>query len=155
MNKVFLFCLLIAGLSSHSQFFKPIPKPGGVGVLAVTKKNEWRPNVTIPALKIVESSRENAKADALLLVSTGGGISWQKLTFDAASNKWRSTFSFSPATILLSGNLAADNPIDLSYAMTVGFFNNLLMVGAGYDLGKVEGRSRFFGLLSIGVNFNN
>lgn len=135
------------------KFFNSIPKPGDR--FQDKTKNEWRPIVALPALKIVESSRSDAKVDALLLTSTGGGISWQRLKFDDDSKKWKSTFSFSPATILLSGNFTADSPIDISYAMTVGFFNNLIMIGGGYDLGSVSGRSRFFGLLSVGISFNN
>lgn len=140
------------------SFFAPIPKPdekilpseGGTD-----KPWKWRPVVSLPALKLTESTRLNAQVDALLLTSTGGGISIQKSYYDDGDKRWKSTFSWSPATILLSGNLSADNPINISYVTTVGFFNNLLMIGAGYDLGEVSGRSRFFGVLSIGVNFNN
>lgn len=139
-------------------FFKPIEKPTAAQIAAdrtVAEKSSWRPVVTLPALKLVETSREDAKIDALLLTSTGGGISWQKLKYDEEDEKWKSTFSVSPITILLSGNLSSETPIDISYAATVGFFNNLIMVGGGYDLGSVSGRSRFFGLISIGINFNN
>jgi hypothetical protein len=112
--------------------------------------------VSIPAFKIVESSRKNAQLDARILTQVGGGVSYQNLVYDSTNEKWISTFSFSPMTILISGNTANDDPIDLSYAMTVGFFDNLIMLGAGWDFGNVEDdRSRFFGLLSIGVNFNN
>ena len=153
----FLFTISITKAQSGlKKFFSPVPKPtAALAPGTPATRNEWRPVVSLPAMKLVESSRPDAKVDALLLTSTGGGISWQKLKLDAASNKWKCTFSFSPATFLLSGNFTADNPIDISYAMTVGFFNNLLMIGGGYDLGTVSGRSRFFGLISIGINFNN
>ncbi len=140
------------------SFFAPIPKPDEkiLPTEGGTKTAwKWRPIVSLPALKLTESSRSDAKVDALLLTSTGGGISLQKTFYDKVDKRWKSTFSWSPATILLSGNLSADNPINISYATTVGFFNNLLMIGAGYDLGEVTGRSRFFGVLSIGINFNN
>lgn len=156
-----LLSLLLATASMPALaqgFFKRLEKPTTAQIVAdnsVTEKSEWRPVVTLPALKLVETNREDAKVDALLLTSTGGGISWQKLKYDEEDEKWKSTFSVSPITILLSGNLSADTPIDISYAATVGFFNNLIMVGGGYDLGSVSGRSRFFGLISIGINFNN
>ena len=140
------------------SFFSPIPAPQ-LGILPSeggTKPSwQWRPIVSLPALKLTESTRAGAKLDALLLTSTGGGISVQKLIFDETDKRWKSGFSWSPATILLSGNLSAEKPIDISYATTIGFFNNLLMFGAGYDLGFVENRSRIFGVVSIGINFNN
>lgn len=163
-TSLFLSSILgVTFLTVHSVsgqgFFKPIPPPDVQALVddpvngAVTK--EWRPIVNLPAFKLVESSRENAQVDALVLTSTGGGVAWQKLKYDSATKKWKSLISVSPATILLSGNLSANSPIDIAYAATVGFLNNYIMVGAGYDLGTVEGRSRVFGLLSVGINFNN
>jgi hypothetical protein len=161
-NLVFLFACLIS-ISAYSQnsfngFFKPIPKPDIQNFMDSTDvqiEKKWRPVVSLPAFKLVESSREDAVIDALVLTSTGGGISYQVLEFDASKDRWKSKFSFSPATILLSGNLTSDNPIDISYAMSVGFFDNLIMLGAGVDLGSVPDRSRFFGMISVGINFNN
>jgi len=66
-----------------------------------------------------------------------------------------SNFSFSPLTVLISGDTAEGSTLDISYATTVGFFNNALMLGLGYDFGQVEGRRRTFFLLSVGINFNN
>lgn len=140
------------------SFFSPIPKPGEIVLPSeggIDKPWKWRPIVSLPALKLTESTRADAQIDALLLTSTGGGVSLQKTYYDEVDKRWKSTFSWSPVTILLSGNLSSENPINISYATTIGFFNNLLMIGAGYDLGEVTGRSRYFGVLSIGINFNN
>lgn len=161
MKQIIIILTICTCLEANAQtgiksFFKPIPKPDlSLKNNSPNKKKEWRPVINLPAFKIVESSRPDAKIDALMLTSTGGGISWQKLEFDTETNKWKSNFSFSPITILVSGNLTAANPIDITYATTVGFFNNLIMFGAGYDLGAVTGRSRIFGLVSIGINLNN
>ena len=38
--------------------------------------------------------------------------------------------------------------------MTAGMFDNAIMLGVGYDFGDVGDRTHWFGLLSIGVNFN-
>jgi len=149
-------CFIANAQSGLKKFFSPIPNQSYELTDSIeTSRNEWRPIISLPAFKILESSRPDAKVDALLLTSTGGGISWQKLKKNDKSGKWESTFSFSPATILISGNLTSSNPIDISYATTVGFFNNLIMFGIGYDLGSVTGRSRVFGLVSIGINLNN
>jgi hypothetical protein len=142
--------------STIKSFFSRLPNP---------KNNEpedsweWRPVVAIPALKIVESSRSNAVIDAFILASVGGGVSLQHLKFDESGNngkgEWVCSFSFSPLTVLLTGSYTADTQLDVSPAMTIGLWSNRIMVGAGYDLGEVSGRSRLFGLLSLGINFNN
>jgi len=157
--------------SAVKKFFSPLPLPDGalrepipdrgpeqpvpVPDLA-SLKWEWRPTVTLPAFKIVESTREDSNIDVFVLSSVGGGISYQKLKFDDETQRWKSIFSWSPLTVLLAGNLNdPDTSLDLSLATTLGFVNNLFMIGAGYDFGRVEDRSRFFGLLSVGINFNN
>lgn len=167
MRMVFLVLSVMLSLTALCQesglrkFFSPIPKPNEFGLQNLgsnsVKAWQWRPIVSLPTLKLTESVRPNTQLDALLLTSVGGGISLQKIKLEdtEAGSKAVSTFSWSPLTVLLSGNLTADNPIDLSVATTVGFFNNLIMIGGGYDLGTVNNRSRWFGVLSIGVNFNN
>lgn len=174
MKKLFLLSIILFQSLSFSQtesgvsneeswfkkFFSPIPSPikntDRLGQVS-SEEPKWalRPIVVLPALKLTESTRKDAKLDALLLTSTGGGISYQRLVYNTEDKKYECTFSWSPLTVLLSGNLSSDNPIDLSLATTVGFFNNLIMFGCGYDLGSVGERSRFFGLLSIGINLNN
>lgn len=139
------------------EFFSIVPKPDPSKIEQAATQGEWkwRPIVTLPALKITESTRPDAKADVFLLTSAGGGISYQRLIYNSGTEKWECKFSWSPLTILLSGNLTAAKPIDISLATTIGIFNNLIMYGLGIDLGEVQGRSRIFGLLSIGININN
>lgn len=162
---VTLFCLealaeekkVVAGTNTAlSRFFDPIPKPElEIKGVQDNTRSEWRPVVAIPALKLIESTRENAQLDALVLTQVGGGVSYQKLEYDSENKKWVCKWSISPMTVLLSANTANDNPIDISYAATVGLFDNLIMVGVGWDFGDVGDRSRLFGLLSMGINFNN
>lgn len=129
------------------------------GKALTIKKSAWRPVVTLPAIKITGSTRPNAKIDAQVLTAVGGGISRQRLVWDkqkGATGGWRSTFSWSPVTVLVAGSFTdKDALLNVSPAMTFGFFDNLIMLGAGYDLGDVVGRKRLFGLMSIGINFNN
>jgi hypothetical protein len=136
------------------SLFARVPAPDDVQAADFTCKT-WRPLVNIPALKLVQSTRPNAKVDVFLLTSVGGGLSYEKLKWNAATLKYSSVVSFSPLTLLITGHVTAATALDLSPALTVGGFNNLLMGGVGVDLGSVTGRSRVFGLLSIGVNFNN
>lgn len=152
---IFVKCFLLGFIviqMSVCQFFEPLLK---ATIPADMDKWEWRPIVAIPAFKVTESTRPNTDADVLLLASTGGGISYQHLIYDATEQKYNCTFSVSPLTLLLTGNLTANNPIDLSYMASVGIWNNLFMFGVGYDLGSITGRSRVFGAFSVGINLNN
>ncbi|MEQ9264596.1 MAG: hypothetical protein RLN81_05205 [Balneolaceae bacterium] len=139
--------------SAFEGFFSPLEKLQDDATEAEKKTNKFRPVIVLPAFKIVESSRSDAKIDAQVLTSTGGGVSYQMLKYDKDKEAWKSYFTWSPLTILLSGD--TDDSLDVSYATTFGFFNNAVMIGGGYDFGSVGDRSRWFGLISIGINFNN
>ncbi len=172
---IFLFTItlftgfLVFPTNSHAiiALLKPVPPPDSLAADVARKslaakhhsKKVWRAVAAIPAIKVTESTRENALLDASVLTSVGGGISWQKLSWDSSKDVaggWTSTFSFSPATLLLSGDFSeGGTDLDLAYAATVGFWDNLIMAGIGVDLGEVSERSRVFGLLSFGINFNN
>jgi len=156
--------------SWYEVFFSPLPTPSELArmrsgfrdgddssmvVQAIKKYKGLRPIVNLPAFKIIESSRENAEVDVEILTSVGAGISYQIMRPVKDKDRWYTTFSFSPLTALLSGNSSGDSALDLSLALTIGFFNNMFMVGIGYDLGVVSDRSRYFGLMSVGINFNN
>jgi len=144
--------------SPVAEFFSPLPKPTASELAshgAPMREIKWRPVVTIPAIKLTQSSRDNAKLDATILTQVGGGVSVQYLQYDSVAQRWDCYFSWSPLTVLLFGDTSKSAPLDISYATTVGFFNNAIMAGVGWDLGAVEGRKRFYGLLSIGINFNN
>ncbi len=114
---------------------------------------EFKPTVQVPNLKITESTRENILLDASLIGSIGGGITLQRSIIKNERNY--ATFSWTPIMLLITGDRTKDEPLDLSYCTTVGFFNNLLQVGVGYDFGTVEDRSRFFLVTSLGINITN
>lgn len=120
-----------------------------------------KPSITLPAFKIYKSKKENTIADVAVMSGIGGGVSlvWydKKNSIATPLNsktdvKLKSYFTFSPMTVLLRKE-AEKGSIDLSYAMTAGFFDDILMIGIGYDLGEVKDRNRLFLLLSIGANF--
>ncbi len=166
LTLAFYFSLLSISISQEKRtpFFKDLFQPindniqrGGLPSEnnPTGPKWDWQATVTIPALKVVETSRDGAVVDVFLLTSTGGGIVYQKVVRENETSPWRSVFAWSPGTILLSGNLTDSNSaIDIAYAQTIGFFDNKLQFGFGVDLGVVKDRSRFFGLLSIGININ-
>ncbi len=157
MKKIILIILILAGRvlaqndNSHFKyFFKPRPLNG---LVSNTKNWDFKPLVQIPAIKVIESSRSNSLVDASFLVSAGGGLTLQR-SYEK-DNKNYVDLSWSPVIFLLSGETAKEKPLDLSVCTTVGFFNNLLQFGAGVDLGFVENRSRFFVVLSFGINLTN
>ena len=124
------------------------------------------PSITIPPLMLRESVREGAKLDAVLVAGVGGGVAiyWGKV--DPVTGKRGRDFSFSPLTIIMSGNVSQDtaNELDIGYAMTVGFFDDLVMTGVGYFLGSnlvymedgsTREISRWFWMLGVGVSFGS
>ena len=129
--------------------------PGGATVLVDENRLVWefKPLVQIPAIRLTESVRENAKVDATFLASAGGGITFQRSALQD-DGRWGSTFGVS-AVVLIAGDTSQDVVLDFSVGLTLGFFNNLIQVGAGYDLGQVNDRSRLFGLLSAGINLTS
>jgi hypothetical protein len=156
---IFILSVLTISVSANSQiistkyFFKPRPilkEESG----SLTEKFDIKPIAQIPAIKLTESSRENAQVDATLLVSAGGGFTIQRINTKKGKNY--APWSFSPVTILLSGDTSKEGAVlDFSWCSTLGFFNNVLQIGVGYDFGEVQNRSRWFGCLSLGINLTN
>lgn len=132
-------------------FFKP--RPIITGFAESKPKWDFKPIVQVPGIKLTESVRPNSLLDATFLSSAGGGITLQKSI--QKNDKNYAVFSWSPAIFLVSGNTAKDTPFDISYCTTIGFFDNLFQIGVGYDLGTVVNRSRFFGVISCGINLTN
>jgi len=131
----------------------------------------WKlgPSITIPPLRVQESVRSNAKLDVVLSPSIGGGLSFvyakehTVIEDGVAKTVEERIFSWSPFTVLLGGSTIEDvKNLDLSYAMTVGFFDDLIMTGFGYNFGSnvfqneagenVE-LSRWFYLVGFGMSF--
>lgn len=161
--KLFILCFfafLGGKLISQDKidFFKKLSKQSNsLTSLKSNKKWLWRPNVALPALKSYFSNAENTILDTYIFTSTGGGISYQR-TFEDPNerNRYVNDISFSPITILVSGDFKNASPVNLAYMSSIGIANNSFMLGIGYDLGKVdEDRNRFFITLNIGINFNN
>lgn len=153
------FVLLFSSVGVSAQentglfkyFFKP--RPVSLGIAEFKPIWEFKPTVQIPAIKVTETVRENAQLDATFLASAGGGLTLQRTIIKNGSNY--ASLSWSPVLILLTGDTSKDNPLDSSYCSTLGFFNNLLQIGVGYDFGAVENRSRIFGVLTLGINITN
>lgn len=158
---VLLVTMLCAPLLAQDE--KPMEKTAALTDISLSKHWKLGPSITIPPLRVQESLRNDAKLDVVLTASVGGGLSFQYVQTDPLTGTEERVFTWSPFTILLSGNSVEDmTNIDLSYAMTVGFFNDLIMTGFGYNFGdnvslneagETVELSRWFFLLGLGVSF--
>ena len=150
MFQKFIFILILIGFSfcaKSQSFFKPLSKPKGpVGKQGVVKATAtpditaFRPVVNVASYLI--GSSENA-------LLSGGGISYQKLTFNETTGKWSSVWSINA---LAWGKVALNGTPDTKnflYGLAVGFFNNLVLVGAATD-GK-----KFYPTAGFGISLNN
>ena len=125
----------------------------------------WKlgPTITIPPFRVQESLREDARLDIVMTACFGGGLAFIYEKEDPLTGEKERIFSVSPFTILLAGDSTEDiERLNLSYCVTVGFFNDLIMTGVGYNFGentyvREDGTereiSRWFMLLGVGVTF--
>ena len=125
---------------------------------ALPRRWALRPTVTIPAVRLVRSARAGAELDAQLLSSVGGGVTFESLRWEqpaTGDGRYVADLTWSPATVLFTGRTeGGTTTLDVAWATGVGFFDNRIQVGAGYNFGAVAARQRVFGLLSVGINFN-
>jgi hypothetical protein len=137
--------LLMIGLSIQAQsFFKPLPKKAIITKSAANATTPdmlaFRPVINVASYLI--GSSENA-------LLSGGGVSYQKLTYNEESGKWTSVWSINA---LAWGKVALNGTPDTKnflYGLAVGAFNNLVLVGAATDGKKIYPTAGF------GINLNN
>ena len=123
------------------------------------KTGEWKilGTITLPLLKITDSIEEGYKLKGTILTSAGAGFSIckikEKIGDDGKTYQYRA-FSFSPFIILLTGDYGTkDAQLDISWAATIGLFNETIILGVGYDFGRIHGRnSRWFLLWGLGLS---
>lgn len=147
--KVLALFLIIAFSVQAQSFFSPLPKAKptinrpGVARQVETKPADmtaFRPIVNVASYLL--GSSENA-------LLSGGGISYQKLTFNESTGKWSSVWSINA---LAWGKVALNGTPDTKnflYGLAVGVFNNLVLVGAATDGKKIYPTAGF------GINLNN
>lgn len=136
-------CLLIATTASAQLKSIPLGNKG------------WALDVStaIPLFKIVESEGgSNAKMDVIPMVGIGGGLTayWGKID-DPENNK---IISINFPTLAMSMRETDDKKMDLTLIADVGFFDNRVRFGCGYEFGKLAYvRNRLIGVFSLGVTF--
>ena len=111
-------------------------------------------NVIVSALRVYEAkgegSRDDAKLDATLMAGGGAGICF---TYTKNGSEM---FRVSPLTLLVTADTDDEDRgyFNLSYATTIGFYQNKVFVGVCYDFGEAPSdRSRISGIAGVGFNF--
>jgi hypothetical protein len=114
----------------------------------------WMFDVTtaVPLFKIVESEGNTSQMDVLPMLGLGGGLTMYWGLKDDPDNKKVVSINF--PTLAMSLRDSDDKKMDLTLIADVGFFDNFIRFGCGYEMGKLAyERSRFIGVFSLGVSF--
>lgn len=156
MKKVFTLILSFAliGISFVAEaqsFFKPLKKP----TLVNHSKGFATPNVAPAPGEVTEMNAVRpvtniaAFAEPGHYLAAGAGISYEHLKYSVADDRWKSTWSISALTWVGAGlGNSDDKPSAVTYGITAGFFNNLIMIGPAINNGKV------IAMIGLGININ-
>jgi len=144
--RIFVALLLTVGSTYGQSIFKPVPKvafhprafPGAT--LPDSTINAFRPVVGVAAFS--EPGNQ---------LMTGAGLGYQHLKWNYTTAKWEAEYSLS----LLgwaAGSVSPGPQIPaFAFGPSVGFFNNLILAGWGWDVTHRQG----IYFLSLGISLNN
>lgn len=162
---VFL-CILFIPIQEGLFAQEPAVEEGAVELARdIQLSRRWKlgPSITVPPLMLRESTRPNAKFDVVFTAGVGAGLSFKYVEVDPITGEEITQFSVSPFTVIFSGDLSGEsNNLNVIYAITAGFFRDLIMVGAGINLGSnivelndgtTREISRFCFFLGLGMSF--
>lgn len=148
-----LICIFSSYALSAQGFFNSIPKPKGLAnvrkgqaltavQLDASVMNAFRPVTNIASYIIGDNVKESS-------IITGVGVGYEHLKYNTETENWRIIWSINA---LLYGRVALGNESNgkkLMYGLSVGAFDNLLMVGFATD--GVNG----YGTIGVGIPLNN
>ena len=149
--KKLIFALLISILALSPVL--AMAQAGSIGDYPLGKKG-WMFDVAtaVPLMKIVESTETNTKMDVLPIAGIGGGLCIYWTDINVIDHK--KIVALNLPMLYASTRIDDEKKLDLTVAATIGFFDNLVQFGAGYELGKLPyERSRVVGLFSLGMTF--
>lgn len=144
-----IMCISGAAMSQQIQhsFFSPIKAKSSVQSVRRFGATVTATDSTFSAFRPIVIAAAYSLPDNHLMA--GAGISWQNLTYNYATQRTYCNYSIS-AVGFAGGNVAPTTQSQVvSYGIMVGALNNLIMVGAILNSGKVQAA------LSIGINLNN
>ncbi|MDH5509399.1 MAG: hypothetical protein OEZ32_03490 [Nitrospinota bacterium] len=107
--------------------------------------NEWyvAPAITFPTVKLRQSPSEDTMYETTLITGLGGGISFNQMYIDhgekEVADMLKSNVSIN-LYVIVNSIEKADKTTELSTALgaSVGILDNRVMLGLGYELGKIE-----------------
>jgi hypothetical protein len=128
----------------------------GLKLGATTTSPEWmfKPTFTIDATSIRPGTHPGVQTDESFLSAAGPALTLQHTILQPDGTNY-ADYSGNIA-LLLTGQTNNGPSIVPAVAVTAGILNNIVNVGGGYDLQtRDDGLSRFFVLVSLGVNLTN
>lgn len=147
MKYLIISLLLITTQICNAQsFFKPLPKPSRIYTLKFGLA--LAPDSVINTFRPVANLASYGLSDGNGILLSGAGVSYQHLKWDATAQKWNAIYSIN-ALAWYAAPLSSGQSTAFAYGATVGFLNNLILVGAAYN------GSKFFPTIGIGVSLNN
>ena len=113
---------------------------------------KWDVSAAVPLFKIVGSESGSARMDVLPMIGIGGGLTFYWGPVDDPDNEKLISVNF--PTLVLNERETDGANLDLTLVADVGFFDNRIRIGTGYEFGKLNySRSRFIGVFSVGIEF--
>ena len=152
-----LGCASMVQAQTFDNFWHPRPAAqtgmfARRAVAAPTSIWEFKPTLALVAASFRPVSGQPLQAG--MLAGAGPALTFQNSTQDANGSNY-ANYSASFA-FLMTGNSQSDPTFQPALALLIGGFNNIVSVGAEYDLvQRVNGASRFALLLNLGVNLTN
>jgi hypothetical protein len=151
------FALFVQAQSPFKGFFKPVPPlfeqkySFAQGTYTATPIDSsvflFRPVFTASALMLTHSSEPGKVFDVSSFQNFGTGISYQHFIDNNGTAFCNYAIN---GLVLFSAIPAQSTSIDLSGAVTVGIFNNIVSLGIGYNFGQKQP----FGLIGLSYSFN-
>jgi hypothetical protein len=140
------FALLFSKGTMAQSLFKPLPKEGkSTRFIRATVV----PDSTWTGFRFIASLAAYSEPDNYLM--TGFGIGWQHNTFKISTQKWYTDYSING--MLWGAGSVTPGPTNPAIAtgITVGFFNNLFLIGPDYNFTT----KKVGATLTIGISLNN
>jgi len=141
---ILILCLSIVGGATHAQsFFKALPKKQNAKGLTVSPTGQSTMNAVRPSVNFASFSVPGNR------LMTGAGVGYDHLLWNETKQKWDVQWSVNALTWFFVPVSSDPTNGKYAYGVAVGFFNNLVLVGAATD-GKYG-----MATVGIGINLNN
>lgn len=142
-----LLLVLVTMFTAQAQFFEPVAKPKFNRFAHSLMTTDSVQNLFRPVA--VAAAYGYEKTGSKLMV--GSGVGYKHLQYDPSTSKWNSLYSFN-LIAWAGGDLAPGGTIPaFAVGPTIGFLNDVLMIGATYDFTNHQ----IGGVLVVSLPTNN